>query len=59
LNRLDQGPLNGRVEGRLAAGHPVQGLLDLGRARVLSILARAPPRTCSRPGWPAWSCWAR
>src|SRR5207342_1261803 len=30
-NRLDQVQLDGRVEGRLAAGHPVQGLLDLGR----------------------------
>jgi hypothetical protein len=30
--------------------------LQLGRVQPL---ARAPPRMCSRPGWPAWSCWAR
>jgi len=49
-DRLDQVPLHRRIEGRLAAGHPVQGLLDLSRARVLGQVGAAgkPTGGCSR-----------
>ena len=45
-----------RTPRTLIAGLILPGALQLG---WVQHLGQVPPRTCSRPGWRAWSCWAR